>query len=85
MYKIVINKKLLKSLDNISVSYLSGIKQAINELASNPRPFGYRKLAGYEDVFRIRVGIYRIIYTIEDEILTVVIIKIDHRSSVYRK
>jgi mRNA interferase RelE/StbE len=84
MYKVIINKKVLKSLDKIPVVYLSNIKEAVNNLANNPRPFGSVKLLGFENTYRIRIGIYRIIYTIEDEILTVEVVKIDHRSSVYK-
>jgi len=83
MYKIVIDKKVLKSLDKIPVVYLSNIKEAVNSLAHNPRPFGHKKLSGFKNLYRLRVGIYRIIYSIEDNILTVEVIKIDHRSSVY--
>ncbi|KAA6304604.1 Toxin RelG, partial [termite gut metagenome] len=39
---------------------------------------------GFENSYRIRVGMYRIIYTIEDEILTVEVVKVDHRNSVYK-
>ena len=84
MYKVIIKKKILKSLDNIPIVYLSSIKKAVNDLENNPRPFGYIKLSGFENTYRIRVGIYRIVYTIEDDILTVEVIKIDHRSGVYK-
>jgi len=84
MYKVIIKKRVLKSLDKIPVVYLSNIKEAVNNLASNPRPFGFVKLSVFENTYRIRAGIYRIIYTIEDEILTVEVVKIDHRRSVYK-
>ncbi|MDR2562848.1 MAG: type II toxin-antitoxin system RelE/ParE family toxin [Prevotellaceae bacterium] len=71
-------------MDKIPLAYLSSIKKAVNDLSDNPRPFGCKKLVGSENAYRIRAGIYRIIYTIEDEILTVEIIKIDHRNKVYR-
>jgi len=85
MYRVIVKKKVLKSLDKIPVAYLSSIKEAVNDLETNPRPFGYRKLEGFENSYRIRVGIYRIIYTIEDDILTVEVIKIDHRSRAYNQ
>ncbi|MDR1381529.1 MAG: type II toxin-antitoxin system RelE/ParE family toxin [Tannerella sp.] len=47
------------------------------------RPYGYIKLTGFRNTYRIRTGIYRIIYTIEDKILTVKVVKIDHRRGVY--
>jgi len=84
MYKVIINKQILKSLDKISVIYLPSIKKSINDLAENPRPFGCVKLSVSNNHYRIRVGIYRIIYSIEDKILIVKIIKIDHRRMVYR-
>jgi len=83
MYKVIIKKRVLKSLDKIPVIYLSSIKEAVNNLANNPRPFGTVKLSGFENTYRIREGIYRIVYTIEDEILTVEVVKIRHRGSVY--
>jgi mRNA interferase RelE/StbE len=84
MYKVVIGKQVLKSCEKIQVTYLQGIKKAINDLANDPRPFGSVKLTGSQNTYRIRAGIYRIIYTIEDKILTVKVIKIDHRKAVYR-
>jgi len=84
MYEVIIKKRMLKSLDKIPAVYLSSIKEAVNNLANNPRPFGSVKLLVFENTYRIRAGIYRIIYTIEDEILTVEVVKIDHRRSVYK-
>ncbi|GHT16109.1 hypothetical protein AGMMS4956_17670 [Bacteroidia bacterium] len=84
MYKIVISNRVEKSLDKIPNHYLLKIKIAINELAQYPRPFGCIKLEGSVNSYRIRVGIYRIIYTIEDDILTVKVVKVDHRSSAYK-
>ncbi|MDR1023160.1 MAG: type II toxin-antitoxin system RelE/ParE family toxin [Prevotellaceae bacterium] len=84
MYKVVISKKILKSLDKIPVVYLSSIKEAVNGLANNPRPLGCVKLVGFEKLYRIRVGVFRIIYSIEDNVLTVEVAKIDHRGSVYK-
>jgi len=84
MYKVIINKQIVKSLDKIPVIYLSSIKKEVNDLADNPRPFGCVKLACSDNHYRIRVGVYRIIYSIKDDILTVEVIKIDHRKSVYQ-
>jgi len=84
MYKVIISKQLLKSLDKIHVNYLPSIKKAINDLEENPRPFGSTKLTGSNNHYRIRVGVYRIVYSIKDDILVVEVIKIDHRRNVYR-
>jgi mRNA interferase RelE/StbE len=64
--------------------YAGAIVKALKGLESNPRPFGCKKLAGSKNAYRIRAGIYRIVYTIEDDVLTVEIIKIGHRSRVYK-
>ena len=58
--------------------------EAIRALATNPRPRGCRKLQGYDDTFRIRVGVYRIIYAVVDRELVVIFLKIGHRRDVYR-
>jgi mRNA interferase RelE/StbE len=53
-------------------------------LADNPRPPGVEKLAGTEDLYRVRVGDYRIICQIQDEVLLVLAAKIGHRREIYR-
>lgn len=58
--------------------------RAIVALAETPRPPGCRKLTGYEDVFRIRVGRYRILYSIEEDRVLVIVLKVGHRRDVYR-
>ena len=84
MYNVIFKKSAEKDLDRINSVYYDSVKRHIKELAENPRPFGSVKLSGSENIYRIRVGIYRIIYSIKDNILVVEIIKIDHRSSVYK-
>ena len=84
MYKISIVESAQKSMRKTPPHYYDAIVRQIFKLADNPRPFGYIKLAGFKNTYRIRAGIYRIIYTIEDKILTVNVVKIDHRRNVYR-
>jgi mRNA interferase RelE/StbE len=84
MYKVVINKQVLKSLDKMPADYLLKIREAVNSLEQEPRPSGCIKMSGFVNLYRIRVGIYRVIYSIEDTILTIEIVKIDHRSRVYK-
>jgi mRNA interferase RelE/StbE len=82
MYKVRIEKSVLKSLEKISEPYFSKIKKAILGLAKNPRPVGYKKLRG-RDGFRIRVADYRIIYDIFDDILQINVIDLGHRKDIY--
>jgi mRNA interferase RelE/StbE len=56
----------------------------LTPLADNPRPPGCVKLAGQENLFRVRVGHYRIVYQIVDDRLIVVVILVAHRRDVYR-
>ena len=56
----------------------------MSALAEEPRPPGSRKLTGSEDVFRIRVGDYRVLYSVEQRRLIVIVFKVGHRRDVYR-
>jgi mRNA interferase RelE/StbE len=60
------------------------IAMRIDQLAINPRPRGSIKLAGEDDLYRIRVGKYRVIYVIHDDQLIVLVLRIGHRRDVYR-
>jgi mRNA interferase RelE/StbE len=84
MYNVVISKKVEKMLDKLPTNYYQLIIKHLLELEQNPRPFGCVKLAGSENIYRIRVGVYRVVYKIEEGILTVEVIKVDHRSNVYK-
>ena len=68
MYELQYKKKAIKVLAKINDPYYSAIIQAIDELAENPRPHGYKKLTGRSG-YRIRVGTYRILYDIFDTTL----------------
>ena len=58
--------------------------KAVDQLAGTPRPSGCKKLHGADDTYRIRVGDYRIIYSVDDSIHIVAIERIRHRREVYR-
>ena len=60
------------------------VLRAAQALATDPFPPGYRKLQGYDDVFRIRVGVYRVLYSFDQSRIVVVVLKIGHRKDVYR-
>ena len=61
------------------------VVQQLEELALNPRPNGVVKLEGAESLYRVRLGDYRIVYQIQDEVLLVTVVKVAHRREVYRK
>jgi mRNA interferase RelE/StbE len=81
-YKIVFKASVAKDLRPIPNKDVRFILQHIEQLANDPRPPGAKKLTGKEK-YRVRQGNYRILYTIEDEIVTVTIIKVGHRRDVY--
>jgi mRNA interferase RelE/StbE len=56
---------------------------AIETLGDDPRPHGARKLVGYDDAWRIRVGDYRVLYEVFDEAVLVTVFKVGHRRAVY--
>lgn len=83
-YDVFIKPSALKELEAVdSKKDRQRIVRAILSLAEEPRASGCRKLSG-RDKYRVRSGPYRIIYAIEDAALVVTIVKIGHRSSVYR-
>jgi len=85
MYSISIKPSALKELSRLPKAIVKKTEKAIDALAKEPRPVGVKKLKGIEeDLYRIRVGDYRIIYSIEDEIKIIDILKIGHRKEIYR-
>ncbi len=60
------------------------VLRAIRPLERDPRPPGSRKIRGYDDVYRIRVGTYRVLYRVEDDRLVVILLKVGNRRDVYR-
>lgn len=81
-YQITIKKSAIKALEKINEPFYTHIKEAIYQLADNPRPQGCKKLKG-RDGYRIRVSDYRIIYDIYDSQLIVDVIDLGHRKDVY--
>jgi len=83
-YDIEITQSAEKQLGKLPREDQLRIVRAVLALAEDPRPRGCRKLTGYDDVFRIRVGSYRVIYSIAERSLVVLVLKIGHRGDVYR-
>ncbi len=83
MYRVEIRRQAVKVLSRIDRRDRRRIQQAIDGLAENPRPAESKKLRS-RDGWRLRVGVYRILYRIEKERLLVLVVKIGHRRDVYR-
>jgi mRNA interferase RelE/StbE len=85
MYQIVVKPSVRKEFRKLSIRVASAISDKIESLAQNPRPDGCKKLVNNkEDIWRVRVGDYRILYTIEDDIRIVDIQHVGHRRDVYK-
>ena len=82
LYKIVFKRSAEKELSRLPKPYVKKMTYAIQDLAENPRSMGAIKLAG-TDAYRIRVGPYRVLYEIHDDVLTVIVIRIADRKEVY--
>jgi mRNA interferase RelE/StbE len=82
LYKITFKKPVAKDLRSIPKRDVTRILSQIDELAVAPRAHGCIKLSAQE-LYRVRVGLYRIIYEIRDEQLVIQVIKVGHRSNVY--
>jgi mRNA interferase RelE/StbE len=85
MYRIDVTRKAQKSLRAIEPMDQRKIARAIDGLASEPRPRGAKKLEGGAGEWRVRIGNYRIIYEINDDILRVLVLVIGKRKDVYRR
>ena len=79
-----ISRTAEKQLRTLPVDAQRRLARAMLALSDDPFPPGSRKLSGYDDVFRIRVGVYRVIYDVTDAALVIIILKIGHRKDVYR-
>jgi mRNA interferase RelE/StbE len=82
-YELVFKKSVAKDLRAFPNQDVKRIMQRIRTLADDPRPAGCEKLSGQER-YRVRQGVYRIVYEIEDDKLTVLVVKVGHRRDVYR-
>jgi mRNA interferase RelE/StbE len=84
LYQVIIKEPAQKQIKKVSTVHLSKIKTAILDLQHNPRPINSMKLVGSKSVYRIRVGVYRIVYEIIDKELFVYIVDVDHRKDIYK-
>jgi mRNA interferase RelE/StbE len=85
MYHVFLERAAEKDLNRLSSEVHDRIITAIRGLASDPRPPGCRKLSGSKHDWRIRVGDYRVVYEIADEIRIVRVNRVRHRREVYRR
>jgi mRNA interferase RelE/StbE len=85
VYRIRFTPEARRNLEALPKAGQRRLDARIIQLAANPRPPGVITLQGGQGLLRLRVGDYRIIYRIEDEVLLVIVIRIGHRREVYRR
>lgn len=83
-YRLVARKSVTKDLRAIPNKDVACILQVMEALREDPRPVGSEKLSGQER-YRIRKGVYRILYEVTDELLIVTVVKVGHRKHVYKR
>ncbi|MBN1187180.1 MAG: type II toxin-antitoxin system RelE/ParE family toxin [Bacteroidales bacterium] len=84
MYKIIFKKSAVKEINSLPKKVMGNVVTVIDGLAEDSRPEGCVKLKGKENLWRVRSGDYRIVYTIDDKIEIIEINRIRHRKDVYR-
>ncbi|BFU91966.1 MAG: cytotoxic translational repressor of toxin-antitoxin stability system [Nitrospira sp.] len=83
-YQIEFSRQADRQFRTLSSQIQQRLKSRIDSLAATPRPHGSEKLSGADQLYRIRVGDYRIVYAVEDDRLLVLVVKVGHRREVYR-
>ena len=83
-YAITFARSARRELETLDVSVVRRVITKIEALAQIPRPSGSRKLQGEQNLWRIRIGDYRIVYSVNDRQRIVDIVRIRHRRDVYR-
>ncbi|CAD0228250.1 MULTISPECIES: type II toxin-antitoxin system RelE family toxin [Planktothrix] len=84
-YTVIIPKPVQKQLDNLPEDIRQRITAKILSLTIEPRPVGVKKLKGFDNEYRVRVGDYRVRYEVNDKILTVLVLHCKHRRNIYRE
>jgi mRNA interferase RelE/StbE len=83
-YRIEVSATAERQLRGLPREDQKRLLRAILRLGDMPHPRGCRRLTGYDDVFRVRVGTYRVIYSVDHKTIVVIILKVGHRKDVYR-
>lgn len=84
MYRVQVSKSALKDISKLPAKEALWITRKISNLSEDPRPKGCVKLTGSNSDFRIRIGNYRVLYTIKDTLLLVQIFKVANRKDAYK-
>ncbi len=84
-YRLDIKPSAEKDLNRLDNAIFDRVDAKAGLLTDNPRPPGSKKLKGYRDLWRMRVGDWRIVYSIDDRARVVTILRVAHRRDVYER
>jgi mRNA interferase RelE/StbE len=82
-YRVILSRSARKQMERLSGEIENRILDKLSELETNPRPIGCKKLQN-RDAWRVRIGDYRVIYEIHDQVLQIIVVTVGHRREVYR-
>ena len=82
-YKIQLKRSVVKTLKSLPQREVKKIGKKIDSLGQNPVPKDSKKIKGEKDLYRVRVGDYRILYFFQNSALTVLVIRVGHRKDIY--
>ena len=84
-YNIEFSRKAERQFKALTNQIQKRLKPKIDALAQNPRPRGVKKLEGEDELYRIRVGDYRVIYQVRDDVLIVLVVSLGDRKEIYKR
>ncbi|NJE26323.1 type II toxin-antitoxin system RelE/ParE family toxin [Thermococcus sp. MV5] len=85
MYEIIFTKKAAKQVQTLEKAHMQKLKEILLSLRENPFSYPYKKIRGEENIYRIRVGKFRILYEVNDKDHLVIIFKIERRERAYKR
>jgi mRNA interferase RelE/StbE len=83
-YTVEIRPAAERQIKKLTTVVQERIIERLEELELDPRPLGVKKLSGIDNLYRLRVGEYRIVYEIQDAVLLVLVVAVAHRREIYR-
>lgn len=85
IYRLEFAPAAVRQFGSLPAKIQRRVSTKIEALATEPRPAGCRKLKGTDDIYRVRVGDYRILYQVRDDVLLVLVVSVRKRGEVYKR
>jgi mRNA interferase RelE/StbE len=84
-YEVRVTPAARRQIKRLSKQNQARVVDELRALAADPRHHGYGPVVNHPGLFKVRIGDYRIVYTIDDDVLVVLVVKVGHRSEVYKR